>query len=244
MPMYASGGTVTKKPTGSFPAVCVDVIDAGWFEPSADAKKEGRTDWIRKCKIRFYYEGEVEQLDEETGEPVLDEDGEAVMIEGGFYADLFATLSIAPNSILGKFLEGWRGQQFTELERRKWDVEQVIGHPALINVVESSNAGYYDVKAASKVPKALKGSVPAIPADYVRDQDSEESMASRHPKPNANQQPKAAAAAPKPRPTPAPVPAAQKKVASEEAAPPTKKGKAAAEAFPAALEDDEDDLPF
>jgi hypothetical protein len=242
MALFASGGLPVRKPTGSFPALCVEVIDAGWFEPHKNAERQ---EPVQKCKLRFYYEGDLAALDTD-GEPVLDSNDEPEVEYGGFYADIFCTLSLGKKSILGPFLEEWRGKAFTDAERRKFDVQQLEGIPALINVVEGQTEGYYDVKSAMRVPKAMQNSVPQWPDGYERDRDSDEPMASRHPRPSLAKK-KATAAptpAPRPRPTPAPVPAATRKVASEERADAMPRTRKAAEPLPAALEDDEDDLPF
>ncbi len=225
MALMATGSQPQVKPTGSFPAVCVDVIDAGWFEPG---KKSKSRDHVHKCKLRFYYVAD----NPDSGE------------EEGYYADLFVSLSLGVKSILGQFLEAWINKKFTDEQRIKGiDVEKFIGVPALINVVVGNTEGYYDVASALPVPKQMRGSCPTIPIDYIRDKDTDEPMFTRYPKPGGEEE-----AAPEPapakaaRPLPAPVPASDKKVASSARAEAlTKEDVAKALDL---VEEDEDDLPF
>lgn len=163
MPLMAKAAKTVERPTGSFPAVCVDAIDMGWHEPGKLSKDKS---YIQKCKLRFYY----------VAEGV---DG----AENGFYADFFATLTIGKKSSLGKFIEEWFGIEFTAQQREDgYDVEKLIGQPCTINVVPG-NAGYVDVASAGKLSGKMRLLAPEIPKEYVRDKDMAEPAHLKYPEP-------------------------------------------------------------
>ena len=177
MALMAKGAKPVERPTGSFPAVCVDAIDMGWHEPGKLSKDKS---FIQKVKLRFYYVAEGE-------------DG----VEQGFYADFFATLSIGKKSALGKFIEEWFGIEFTAQQREDgYDVEKLIGQPCTINVVPG-NQGYVDVASAGKLSGKMRLLAPEIPADYVRDKDTAEPAHTKYPDPAEKAAAKPAPAAPK-----------------------------------------------
>lgn len=158
MALVASGSKAPEYPIGTHAAVCVDVIDAGWWPPGQKSKDQ--TQPVQKCKLRFYYEAQ----DESTGE------------FKGFYVDWFGTLSLGAKSMLSKLLEPWRGKPFTDDERRGgFDIERFEGCPAFISVAPREGSEYVDVAAALPVPRGFQ--TPTIPHDYVNDRDREEPMA-------------------------------------------------------------------
>lgn len=221
MSLMATGSQPQTKPTGSFPAVCVDVIDGGWFKPGAKSKSK---EHVHKVKLRFYYMAD----DPETGE------------EAGYYADLFASLSIGAKSILGQFLEAWINKKLTDEQRLKGiDIEKFIGMPALVSVVNGNTEGYFDVASALPVPKQMRASCPTVPIEYVRDKDGDEPMFERFPKPEHDEDEAPAA---KPRPVPKDVPPAAQKVASS-ARDDALRQDDVVKALDL-VEDDEDELPF
>lgn len=205
MTLLAKAAKAVERPTGSFPAVCVDAIDMGWHAPGPKSKDKS---YVRKCKLRFYYVAETA-------------DGE----EAGFYADLFATLSIGKKSVLGKFIEAWFGIEFTNQQREDgYDVEKLIGQPCTVNIVPG-NDGYVDVASAGKLQGKLKLLAPEVPNDYVRDKDQPEPAWKKYPEPVTKETAAAAKA-------PAALPS---KVAEDQVL------EAAKEQLGL---DDEDDLPF
>lgn len=159
MALVAQGAKAPEYPIGTHAAVCVDVIDAGFFPPGPKSKDQ--TQPVQKTKLRFYYEAQ-----NEAGE------------WAGYYVDWFGTLSLGTKSMLSKFLEPWRGKPFTDEERRGFDIERFEGCPAFISVAPREGSEYVDVAAALPVPRGFE--VPAIPHDYVKDRDREEPMAVKH----------------------------------------------------------------
>lgn len=100
-------------PEGITQAVCVDAIDLG-MKPTKYGEKH-------KCCFRF-----------ET--PARDSGGNPIWVRTWPY-----TVSLNEKATLRKDLEKWRGRAFTPQELAGFDLESVIGAPAMLNIVH--NAG-------------------------------------------------------------------------------------------------------
>lgn len=69
------------------------------------------------------------------------------------------TLSLNEKSSLRAMLEGWRGQAFTSAELKKFSLKNLLGKPALVNVVHKTSAAgrtYATIASVSKLPKGMK----------------------------------------------------------------------------------------
>jgi hypothetical protein len=160
MALYASGvkggggdGDKWKKflhPKGSFVAKCIDVIDLGMV----DEEWEGVVKKKHKIVLRFW-----------AGQ--YNEDNQPV------YASQRFTLSLHENAALRPFLVGWRGEEFTDAELKKFDVESLIGQDAYITVVQVKKGDkvFANVKSAAMPPSGM--SIDDLP-DYVRVGDREQ----------------------------------------------------------------------
>lgn len=219
MALIVKAQTAPPKPTGSFPAICVDAINAGWYPPGPKAQDPN---WVQKIKLRFYYIAENDKG-----------------VEQGFYADLFATASIGKKSILGKFLEAWRGTPFTPEQREGFDLDTLIKVPCIINVVNGSTAGYVDVTSAGALSRKLWHLAPAYPDDYVLDRNSPEPLYTKHPEPTAEQMAASAAGQPIPAAPPTPTTKPPASEAKAQAMPPREE-----EESPIWTEPEDDDIPF
>jgi hypothetical protein len=135
-------------PPGSYSAVCVDVVDLGVVESAY----KGQIKKQHKCRILF----EVAEQ-RQDGSP--------------FYIGERFTASLGEKATLRKFLEGWRGKAFTADELKGFDLEQLIGAPAIISVVHNQNGDktYDNIASASKLMKGM----PALKPNpkYVRVKD-------------------------------------------------------------------------
>ena len=153
MPIFAksSGGTqYAPAPSGTFAAVCVDVVDMGLVKVSWGGKEKSQ----HKITI-------VWQIDEER------DDGKPHAVRKRY------TLSLHEKAQLRKDLEAWRGRPFTDEELQGFDVETVLGVGAMIGIVHSTKDGntYANVASVSKMPRGM--SAPS-PRDYVRVCEREE----------------------------------------------------------------------
>ena len=156
-------------PPGSYSAVCVDVVDLGMVE----THYKDKTKPVHKCRVVF----EVAEYKQ---------DGTPFTIGERF------TASLAEKATLRKFLEGWRGQAFTPEQLKGFDVEAVIGAPAIIAVVHREVGGktYDNIASASKL---MKGMPPLKPSGkYVRVKD----RPTQQPQPNGSALPQSFAPEP------------------------------------------------
>lgn len=156
-PLIASRNTAPPVPVAQYAARCIDVFDAGWWE-----NMEGQE--TNKCKVVFYL-----GKDEETGRDL--------------YIDLFETLSLGKKANLTKHLENWRGTPFTPEELKAFDLERLLTRGALIQVAskpKQDGTPRTVIGAIMQLPKGMKA--PDAPAEYVRDQDRDEPMATKYPR--------------------------------------------------------------
>jgi len=157
MPIIATGGSSEKYPlvpAGSYNAVCVDVVDEGDKESNFDGKKKIQ----RKVSVWW-------QLDEERPDK-----------PERFSVRKWYTLSLNEKSALHKDLVAWRGKPFTAEELEGFDLEKLIGVPALISIAhkdaaDGSGKTYANVAGVASPPKGM----PKLKAHgYVRRKDRED----------------------------------------------------------------------
>ena len=129
---------------GTHAAVCVDVVDMGFVESTFDGKSK------KQRKIRIVW-----QIDE------IRDDGKP------FQVSRLYTLSLNEKSTLRRDLESWRGRPFTSDELTGFDIDSILGAPALLNLtrVNKGDATYANVKSIMRLPKEMTA---PVPRDYVR----------------------------------------------------------------------------
>lgn len=99
----------------------------------------------------------------------VDVDGSGKMMPG--YVRYTATASVAENSNLRKFLQGWFPALKDE-DFKRFDADKLIGRGAYITVTHRPDKKgniWANVKVAMNPPKG--SSIPAIPSDFVRKQE-------------------------------------------------------------------------
>ncbi len=135
-------------PAGTFPAVCVDVIDLGMvenkYDPEADPKQKVRLVW---------------QLDEN------DKEGKPFMVKADY------TASLHEKATLRKTLAAWRGRDFTQVELFGFDVESVLGAGCLLSVVHNTGSRGGTFANVASVMKLARNMTAPTPRDYVRMKD-------------------------------------------------------------------------
>ena len=157
-----SGGNFTPAPDGPHPAVCVDVVDLGIVETSWQGQQRS----THKCRLVFEIE---ETMD----------DGRRFTVNRQF------TASLNEKASLRKFLESWRGRPFTKEELAGFDTEQLIGAPAVIQVVHAEREGkvYANIDSVMKLMRGMPRLQPS--GDYVRVRDrAAKAMANGHADPD------------------------------------------------------------
>lgn len=143
--------TFTPHPEGAYTAVCVDVVDLGFVETSFGTKH----------KVRIVFYGGEDFVDHENNT-------QAMLLFSTF------TASLHEKANLRTFLQSWRGKPFTEEELHSFDLESLVGAPALVQVMHNKNGEktYANITSIMRLPKGQKA--PAIPGEYVRFKDREE----------------------------------------------------------------------
>ena len=136
-------------PAGSYVARCITVCDLG-LQPSGFGNKE---------KIYLGFEVPAKRV------KWKDKDGneqEGAALIGSRY-----TLSIHPKSILGQHLVSWRGKDFTDEERKGFDVFAVLGGTCMISVTHTvkGTKTYANIAAIMRVPHGT--SVPDLEGELI-----------------------------------------------------------------------------
>ncbi len=135
-------------PEGTFPAVCVDVIDLGIVPNRYDPEQPARD------MVRFIW-----QLDEH------DESGKPYYVRNDY------TASLHEKAKLRKHLEAWRGRAFTQQELLGFDTEQVIGTGCLISIVHNSGSRGGVFANVGAVMKLARGMSAPRTNGYIRVKD-------------------------------------------------------------------------
>jgi len=152
-------------PEGSYPAVCCDIFEHTKDNPNYNKPKPFKND-----------EGgyDIDTRQTITSVCVSFLTSEEVVIEGKLmprYVSFWAPKTWHEKGNLRKFVAGWIPSFAAD---DNFDEEQLIGKPALVNVVQYTKSnGYAGAKVAGAMPtpKGMDTLVPKIPSDYVRHRD-------------------------------------------------------------------------
>ena len=155
------GGDFKPIPEGQYAAICDMMVDLGLQDGGSYGPKH-------KVYIRFQVpEQRVEYVDKDGNEQ-----NKPAVIGVQF------TVSLSDKSNLKPFLEGWRGKKFTAEEVREFDITNIAGKPAFLNVVHDegvgSNAGKTFANIASIMPIPKGVPVPKLEGEViVHDDDND-----------------------------------------------------------------------
>ena len=125
-------------PAGTFPAVCVAVIDLGTQASTYD----GQTRHARKLQLTF------ELCDPEARR----DDGSAFTVAKRF------TASLHERSGLRKFTESWRGAPFSPADLKGFDLRTLLGKPCLLGVVHEvkpDGKTFANIASVMRLPKGM-----------------------------------------------------------------------------------------
>jgi hypothetical protein len=143
-----SGGSFETIPTGVFPAVCCSLWNLG-VQPGFQGKMTH--------KIVLGWEITERKKEGEWA-------GKRFMVTKTY------TASLNEKANLRHDLESWRGRPFTTEELAGFDVEKVIGAPAMVNLVaQVSKAGknWTGIAAIMPLSKGMERMNPETPRDYM-----------------------------------------------------------------------------
>lgn len=139
-------------PEGPQQVVCVDVVDLGMVEQT----------WGDEVKIKpmIRIVWHSAEHDPETGKP--------------FTISKRYTLSLHEKASLLKDLEAWRGRAFTEAELKGFELDDLIGANAFVQIVQNVKNGntYANISSIMRLPKGMDP-MPITPG-YVRQQDRDD----------------------------------------------------------------------
>jgi len=136
-------------PEGPQQVVCVDVVDLGMIEQA----------WGEEAKlkpmVRIVWHSS--EHDPETGKP--------------FVISQRYTLSLHEKAKLLHDLEAWRGRAFTDAELAGFELDDLIGANAYVQIVHNVSKGntYANISSIMRLPKGMSP-MPVTPG-YVRQQE-------------------------------------------------------------------------
>ena len=139
-------GDFKPAPQGTWPAVCVDVVDLGIVKP-----KNPNYNPSHQIQFRWILDAE----------PPL-ENGQPYMASRRF------GLTLGKKSNLKPFIEAWRGKVFTEDELDEFDVETMIGVSCQLQIIHNRVDGVTYGNVSSIVPLGKGMAKMEIPKDYIR----------------------------------------------------------------------------
>jgi len=141
---FESTSKFTPVPSGMHLARCYRVVDMGTQKSSW----QGTDKYQRKVMVQFEIHSE-----DADGKPLLTDKGDPLSISKNY------TLSLAERATLAIDLESWRGAAFTSDERKGFDLNNVLGKWAMLNVIKSvGNDGkeYTNIDSINPVPAQVK----------------------------------------------------------------------------------------
>ena len=143
------GGSFTPVPEGMHLARCYRIVDMG----TQAGEYQGKPTMAYKVMLQFEVHGENNE-----GKKLVTAKNEPLSISKNY------TLSLGDKANLRKDLQAWRGRQFTMDELKGFELKNVLGAWALLNVAKAAgNDGkeYTNIVAINPVPKMIKNTIPA-----------------------------------------------------------------------------------
>ena len=131
-------------PEDTYTAICCEVIDLGLQ----------RNETFDKVQPKVLIGWELPDLQVEIN-------GE---MQPRIYTKQY-TNSLNERATLRKDLVAWRGKQFTEEEKRGFDVSKLLGVPCLLQIVHSKagDRTYANLGGITKLPKNMERPIPQMP---------------------------------------------------------------------------------
>ena len=158
---------VERKPieAGNHRAVLYSVVELGTHKNIYDEREK----WRRMARFTFECSDLIDDFE-------VVENGKTTKVEKPLVISTEQTLSLGEKSNLRKLLEGWRGQAFTSAELKQFNLKNLLGKSALINVIhKTSKQGrtYAAITNISKLPKGMKAGKPFNEPIYYEIEEGE-----------------------------------------------------------------------
>ena len=143
------GGNFTPVPEGMHLARCYRIVDMG----TQAGEYQGKPTMAYKVMLQF----EVHSEDND-GKKLVTAKNEPLSISKNY------TLSLGEKANLRKDLQAWRGRNFTMDELKGFELKNVLGAWALLNIAKAAGSDgkeYTNIVAINPVPRMLKDTIPA-----------------------------------------------------------------------------------
>lgn len=130
-------------PTGMHLARCYRIIDLG----TQESTYMGNLKQLHKAMFQFEVHSEDAQ-----GNPTVTSKGDPMVVSKNF------TVTLADKASLRRDLQTWRGKDFTKEELDGFQLKNVLGHWAMLSIVETQNNGntYTNIATINPVPSSMK----------------------------------------------------------------------------------------
>lgn len=126
---------------GTYAARCFSMVHIGTINENI----QGKDKVLNKVRISWELPTELKEFKEGDGE-------KPYVVHKEF------TLSMNEKATLRKFLESWRGKQFTDDEAKSFDITVLLGKPCMLSVIHKisgQNKTYADISMVTGVPKGM-----------------------------------------------------------------------------------------
>lgn len=134
----SAGADFKPAPSGAHPAILIQLVDLG----TQESVHNGETKQLRKLRMVF----------ELHSDEAVTDDNKPMIVGRDF------TLSSHEKANLRKFIEGWRGQAFTEEEAAEFDYEVMLDKPCILNITHDKAQNgkvYANINSAMKLMKGM-----------------------------------------------------------------------------------------
>jgi hypothetical protein len=138
-------GSFTPAPAGIHRAVCISYVDIGTHESEYNGQKK------QQNKVMLTWE-----LPDET----IEINGE----RKPYIVSKFYTKSLHEKATLRHDLAAWRTREFTEVELKGFDLDNILGKPCQLNVIHETKNGTTRAKISAVLPlsKGMQKPTPSI----------------------------------------------------------------------------------
>jgi len=134
------GGNFQPLEAGTYPARCISMIHIGTVNENIMGKEKT----LNKVWISWEIPTELKEFKQGEGE-------KPYVINKEF------TLSMHEKATLRKFLESWRGKQFTDDEAKSFDVTKLLGVACMASIIHKTSAAGKVFAEISNVSPVMKG---------------------------------------------------------------------------------------
>lgn len=124
-------------PGGTYLAVCVYSIDIG--EQICEFKDKGKS-YNNQVMLGFELNGVTVEIDGKTEPRVL----------GRTF-----NVATSKNAALRKFVSAWKAKEYTDDEFNELDTSDLVGEPAMLNVVLNETGEYANIESIMQIPNGF-----------------------------------------------------------------------------------------